>query len=100
MANSIVVSCGRSSVEGAAAIVYNSRNKSTKRMHQGDSHGFSVPNGQHLKVERLGHIPVSVRNDYDKPGYINQDKPTSLKKKLAAGKMYQLPEKAHLTISV
>lgn len=100
LANSLVVSCGRSSVAGAAAIVYNSSNKSTKRMYQGDSHGFSVPNGQHLKIERLGHFPVALRNDYDRPASITQSKPTEVKKKLAAGKSYQLPEKAVLTVSV
>ena len=99
MADSVVVSCGRVSLEGTAVIVYNSRNKSTRRMHQGESHGFSVPNGQHLRIERLGHIPVSIRNDYDRPAFITQTKPTDVKKKLAAGKNYQLPEKAVLTVS-
>lgn len=98
MADTIVVSCGSGS--GSAATVRSSKTKSTTRMEAGKSHGYSVPNGEHLLVERLGHTPVAIRNDSTRPASVHQTKPEELRKKLGAGKSYQLPDHARLTVSL
>ena len=94
----IVVACG--SGTGAAAIVRPSTTKTSTRMQAGKKHGFSIPNGGHLLVQRVGSAPVSVHNNSDRPASIVETKPEHSKHKLGAGKSYQLPAHAELTISV
>ena len=94
----IVVSCGPGT--GPAAIVRPSTTKTGTRMQAGKSHGFNIPNGGHLKVQRIGSTPVALRNDSTRPASIVETKPEPSKHKLAAGKSYQLPAHAELTISV
>ena len=99
MAETIVVSCGAGGT-GAAALVRPSTTKTTTRMQAGKSHGYSIPNGEHLLVERLGHAPVAIRNNSTRPASITEDKPAHSKHKLVGGKAYQLPEHCRLTISI
>lgn len=97
MANVIVVSCGRG--RGNAAIVRSSKWKTTKRMQAGDTHGYTVPDGGNLRVERVGSAPVAVRNDSERSATLAQTKLPAVTWDLNAGKAYQLPEHASLVIT-
>lgn len=95
----IVVACGGSG-PGSAAIVRSSKTKSTTRMEPGKHHGFSIPNGGHLIVERLGAHPVAIRNDSTRPASVTVEKPEARKFKLAAGKSHQLATHERLNVSI
>ena len=98
MAETIVVSCGHG--EGKAALVRPSTTKTTTTMVGGKKHGFSLPNGGHMLVHRIGSIPVSVHNSSDRPASISITKPHASKIKLGAGKTHQLGAHEELNISI
>ena len=98
MSDMITVSCGDGS--GSAANVRSSVTKSTTRMPAGKTHGYKVPNGQNLIVERLGSAPVSIRNDSTRPASVSVEKPDARNFKLGAGKAHQLATHERLKVSL